>query len=139
MSCNYCENFDPNDNDNVKEGWYGRPDGGQYELNQFVGSSQGPNAGPKSVGGQLYFDEYENDVNPTPTPSTEGWYNMVGGGQYEMNNHVIGNGGLGWGPRNAIQNCINLLLNPLLLLIVFIFFQKLIISYKLIQLKLTIA
>ena len=128
MSCNYCENFDPNDNDNVKEGWYGRPSGGQYELNQFVGASQGPNAGPKSAGGQLYFDEYENNVNPTP--STEGWYNMVGGEQYEMNNHVSGNTGPGWGPKHAINMCIGIFSNYWIILMIIIIVLAFIYSRK---------
>jgi hypothetical protein len=78
MSCNFCENFDPNDK---KEGWYGRPSGGQYELNQYVGGGQGPHAGPKTSGTSLNYETTEtdtiNDYNePDYTPVTEGFKNL---------------------------------------------------------------
>lgn len=167
MSCGYCENFDPNSpspSNDKKEGWYGRPSGMQYELNQYVGSPQGPNAGPKSVGG-VFFDEMDvteepSYVIPTPTPSPteplstiepepspyddnvdytimtpeptpgiiEGWYNMISGSQYEMNSHVSGNSGPGWGPKHAISGCINMILNPfvilLIIIIIFILYKR---------------
>lgn len=138
MSCGYCENFDPNSdsNDDRREGWYGRPSGMQYELNGYVGSPQGPNAGPKTVGGTFLEDEeyvineHEQvsmptptnftpvSTNPTPNSTLEGWYNMISGSQYEMNSHVSGNSGPGWGPKHSIQGCVNMLMNPFVLVLI---------------------
>ena len=75
MSCDFCENFDPNDN---KEGWYSRPSGGQYELNQHVGGGQGPHAGPKTSGTVLTYDTSEpNDDETDYTPSVEGFKHTI--------------------------------------------------------------